>query len=196
MAPLEAVIVPIVRGDDRAQLGAETLRRLERRAVGRRVKVDARDDKSPGYKFSDWEMRGVPLRIELGAKDLAANVATVVRRDREKGSEGAKVTVPLGELARRFESLLDAVQTGLLDAARAFLREHTFAAGERAEFLRLAKERAGMVEIPWCDRPECEAAVKAATAATTRNLRPLENAAACVACGEPAKVRAYFAQSY
>jgi prolyl-tRNA synthetase len=161
-----------------------------------RVKLDERDLR-PGNKFADWEMRGVPLRIEFGAKDLEAGVATVVRRDKEKGEDGGKLTVALGELAARIPALLEDIQANLLAQAREFLASHTLRVGDAATFFELAKERAGMLDIPWCGRAECEAIVKAQTSAATRNTRPLEAGdTTCVACGEPATVRAYFAQSY
>jgi prolyl-tRNA synthetase len=93
--------------------------------------------------------------------------------------------------------VLDDSQHGLFAQARAFLDAHTFAPADALEFRRLLAERAGMVDIPWCGRPACEAEVKAETTAATRNLRPLKDGpATCLACGEPATVRAYFAQSY
>jgi len=196
MAPLEAVIVPIVRAgsEDVTAAARELFARLK--TAGFRVKLDERDLR-PGNKFADWEMRGVPLRIEFGAKDLEAGVATVVRRDKEKGEDGGKLTVPLGELAARIPALLDDIQANLLAQAREFLASHTLRVGDSATFFELAKDRAGMLDIPWCGRAECEAIVKAQTSAATRNTRPLEAGdATCVACGEPATVRAYFAQSY
>ncbi|MGP6159116.1 MAG: proline--tRNA ligase [Vulcanimicrobiaceae bacterium] len=196
MAPVEAVIVPIVRGtsDDVALAARELFARLK--ATGLRVKLDERDLR-PGNKFADWEMRGVPLRIELGAKDLEAGVATFVRRDKAKGAEGGKFAVPIAEVPERIPGVLDEIQQSLYAQAREFLAAHTFAPADRVEFLRLLRERAGMVDIPWCGLAPCEAAVKAETSAATRNLRPLHGApATCLACGEPATVRAYFAQSY
>ena len=200
MAPVEAVIVPIPKGkgggDDEVMEAAKSLFSLLR-AAGLRVKLDAREGMRPGAKFADWEMRGVPVRIELGSNDLAAGVATLVRRDREKGAEGAKTAVPLGEVAARMPELLDEIQHGLYQQAHEFLISHTLATSDHDEFYRLCDERAGMIDIPWCERPECEAHVKAQTGATTRNLRPLRDGdTTCVACGEPARVRAYFAQSY
>jgi prolyl-tRNA synthetase len=196
MAPLEAVIVPIVRGGSDAA-GAAARELFERlKSAGFRVKLDERDLR-PGNKFADWEMRGVPLRIELGAKDLEGGVATFVRRDKEKGSEGGKFAVPLADVPARIPAVLDEIQQSLFAQARAFLEARTFAPSGGAEFRRLLRERAGMVDVPWCGRPACEADVKADTSAATRNLRPLEGGAAtCLACGEPATVRAYFAQSY
>jgi prolyl-tRNA synthetase len=196
MAPIEVVIVPIVKaGNDEVPRAARELH-ATLKVAGLRVKLDERDLR-PGNKYADWELRGVPLRIEFGAKDLEAGVATLVRRDKTKDEAGGKVAVPIAEVAQAARAALEAIQANLLEQARTFLREHTLAASERDEFLRLLRERAGMIDIPWCERPECEAFVKSETSATSRNLRPLEAGSLhCVACGEPARVRAYFAQAY
>ncbi len=196
LAPLEVVIVPIVRaGSDEVLAVARTL--FERlKLSGFRVKLDERDLR-PGNKYADWEMRGVPLRIELGAKDLEAGTATIVRRDREKGETGGKVAVPLDAVETHLPALLADIQSNLFAQARAFLHDRTYLVTGRDEFLTACRERAGMIDIALCGRPECEAKVKTETSATTRNVRPLsEPESACVACGEPATVRAYFAQSY
>ncbi|MDE2480757.1 MAG: proline--tRNA ligase [bacterium] len=196
MAPIEAVFVPIVRkGDERAveacRDAAKTLR-----AAGFRVKVDDRDQQ-PGWKYAEWDVRGVPLRIEIGPRDVDAGTAVLVRRDKAKGDPDQKTSVPLDQLAQHVRELLDAIQKSLYEEARAFLQSHTVRVAERDAFLRACRERAGMVDIPWCGTGECEARVKAETSATTRNTRPLEPGdATCVACGEPATMRAYFAQSY
>ncbi|GAC1307189.1 MAG: proline--tRNA ligase [Vulcanimicrobiaceae bacterium] len=196
MAPIEAVIVPIVgKGSDDVVAAARALH-TALRAAGIRTKLDERDLR-PGNKFADWEMRGVPLRVELGAKDLAAGVATLVRRDLERGDDGAKTTVAIGDVAAAIPPLMAAIQANLYAQARAFLEEHTASASDRAEFLRRCTTRAGMTAIAWCGTPACEAAVKAETGATTRNTHPLaEGQTTCVACGEAATVGAYFAQSY
>jgi prolyl-tRNA synthetase len=196
MAPIEAVVVPIVRaGSDDVTAAARALYAALQTA-GIRVKLDERDLR-PGNKFADWEMRGVPIRIEFGAKDLEAGVATLVRRDKQKGEEGAKQTVPLADVATRLPGILDDIQGNLYTQAREFLASHTYVVTARDEFFERCKERAGMIDIAWCGRSECEAAVKASTSATTRNLRPLgPGDVTCVACGEPAVTRAYFAQSY
>ena len=197
MAPIHTVIVPIVKGEGRAVLEKSREIAASLKAAGLRVKVDDRDNYSPGYKYSDWEMRGVPLRIEIGERDIAAAHVMLVRRDKNKGEDGAKVAVPLAGLVDAVQVALAAIQQGLFDQAAAFLKSHTIATREGTEFRKLCKERAGMIEIPWCNRPECEAEVKASTSATTRNLHALKDTgAACVACGRPATVRAYFAQSY
>jgi prolyl-tRNA synthetase len=195
MAPTEAVIVPIVRAGSDDVVAAARALHADLRKAGLRVKLDERDLR-PGNKFADWEMRGVPLRIEFGAKDLEASVATLVRRDKEKGEEGGKIVVPLVDVAARIPTLLVEIQANMLAQARAFLESHTLRETESDSFFRRCKERAGMIDIPWCGRAECETIVKAETSATTRNTRPLDVPGPCVACGEPATVRAYFAQSY
>ncbi len=196
MAPVEAVVIPIVRSnDERAiELSREIARRLK--DAGFRVRVDDRDAQ-PGWKYSEWDLRGVPVRIEIGPRDVDAQTAVLARRDRNKDEPGQRQSVALADLPAKLRELLEEIQSSLYAQAKARLAEHTFATTDRAEFFRLCKERAGMVDIAWCERSECEAHVKAETTATTRVLRKLdEPGATCVACGEPAKVRAYFAQSY
>lgn len=196
MAPVEVVIVPIVRGDGTAVL--EAARELLRacKAAGLRAKLDDREGQSPGFKFNEWDMRGVPLRIELGARDLEAGVATLVRRDRAFKEEGQKRAVPLGEIVAEIPGVLVEIQASLYAQAKAFLTAHTIGTSDRAEFFRLLEERAGMIDIAWCERPACEDAVKERSGASSRNLRRPAAAATCVACGEPATAQAYFAQSY
>ena len=195
MAPIEAVFTPIVRsGDDRAVAKAHELAKALRKE-GFRVKVDDRDQQ-PGWKYAEWDVRGVPVRIEIGPRDVESGTAVLVRRDRAKGDPDHKTSVPLDGLAQHVRELLVSIQQSLFDQANAFLKDHTFAVTERAEFFEKCKSRAGMVDIKWCGRGECEAHVKAETSATTRNTRPLDGPGSCVACGETASVRAYFAQSY
>ncbi|MGH7715946.1 MAG: His/Gly/Thr/Pro-type tRNA ligase C-terminal domain-containing protein, partial [Vulcanimicrobiaceae bacterium] len=195
LAPYQVVIVPIVRGDSTAVREKAQHLCVELRDAGYRVRLDARDQ-SPGWKFNEWEMRGVPLRIELGARDLEQGVATLVRRDRAFKEEGQKITVPLAEVSSRLGALLDDIQASLFSQAKTFLETHTLRPGDSGEFYTLLRERAGMIEIPWCGRPECEAHVKAETSAATRNVRQPAQGARCIACGEPAKVQAYFSQAY
>jgi prolyl-tRNA synthetase len=196
MAPIEAVLVPIVRSnDDRAVELCERLA-TQLRGEGFRVRVDARDQQ-PGWKYSEWDLRGVPVRIEIGPRDVDGGMAVLARRDRNKGEPGQRESVALEQISRRLRELLDDIQTSLYRQAKAFLDERTIFTTDRDEFFDLCRSRAGMIDIPWCERAECEARVKALTAATTRVLRPLEGSdSVCTACGEPAKSRAYFAQSY
>jgi prolyl-tRNA synthetase len=196
MAPIEAVIVPIVKGDETAPL--EKARELAAglRAEGFRVRVDDRD-RSPGFKYSDWEMRGVPLRIEIGPRDLQSGSVTLVRRDKAKGEEDSKVSAAFDALGTTLRTQLEAVQASLYAQAKLFLESHTFAVNDRTVFFERCKDRSGMIDIPWCKRADCEAILKNQTSATTRVMRELQQpGAVCTACGEPAVVNAYFAQSY
>ncbi|HEY8320175.1 MAG TPA: proline--tRNA ligase [Candidatus Baltobacteraceae bacterium] len=196
LAPIEVVFVPIVRGGDTTTIEKANELASALRKAGRRVKVDARDQ-SPGWKYAEWEMRGVPLRVEIGPKDLEAGSVMLVRRDKQKGEDGAKIAVAFDALAASVTEQLEAVHASLFGQAKAHLDAHTFRVTDRDEFFARAKARDGMLDVAWCERPECEAHVKAQTTATTRNTRPLGGGeTVCVACGEPAKVRAYFAQSY
>ncbi len=196
MAPIEAIVIPIIRSDDdRAiEAGAALAARLS--AAGFRIRVDARDEQ-PGWKYSEWDLRGVPVRIEIGPRDVDAETAVLARRDRRKEEPGQRRSVAQSRIPEVLRELLDEIQDSLYGRAKSFLDEHTFATVDRTEFFDLCKSRAGMIDITWCERAECEAEVKAVTTATTRIVRTLEERnQACVACGEPAKARAYFAQSY
>jgi prolyl-tRNA synthetase len=160
------------------------------------VRVDD-SDQTPGWKYAQWELRGVPLRIEIGPRDLANESATVVRRDKNKGEDGAKLTIGFDALGTRLRGVLDEIHDALYAQAESFLSSHTYTVSERERFFEMCRNRAGMIDIAWCGRTECEAHVKATTSATTRNMRALqEPGSRCVACGEPAIANAYFAQSY
>src|ERR1700694_1602746 len=141
-------------------------------------------------------MRRVPIRLEIGNRDLEAGVVTLVRRDRAGKEEGQKQQVPLDEVVAFIPTVLGHMQHGMFAQAKTFLQDHTIATLDRDEFFRLLKDRAGMIDVPWCGRPECEAAVKEATGGSTRNIREPARAERCVPCGEPARYQAYFAQSY
>jgi prolyl-tRNA synthetase len=196
MAPVEVVIVPIVRGEATEVVDRARALFAECKAAGLRVRLDDKPGQSPGYKFNEWDMRGVPIRIELGARDLEAGVATVVRRDLAVKSDGQKQQIALSDVVAAIPGLLEQIQANLFAQAKDFLARHTIRATDRETFLQLCTDRAGMIDIAWCGRAECEASVKAATSATTRNLREPALAPTCVACGEPARYQAYFAQSY
>ena len=196
MAPVEVAIVPIPRGDSTELMNAARALYERLRAAGIRVRLDDRPGQSPGYKFNEWDMRGVPIRLELGNRDLEGGVVTLVRRDKEVKEEGQKQQVPLDDIVRFIPTMLEQIQHGMFARAKTFLQDHTLSTLDRDEFLRWCSERAGMIDVPWCGNPECEAAVKEATGATTRNLREPARAERCVPCGEPARYQAYFAQSY
>jgi prolyl-tRNA synthetase len=193
VAPYQVVIVPIGR-DDWRQTVLPTAQKIraELQAVGIRVTLDERDER-PGWKFSEWEMRGVPVRLEIGPKDIEKSAVMVARRDtREKQS------LSMAGLAGAIKSLLDQVQRGLLDRALTFRDEHTQRVSSYAEFKQVLDGRPGFVIAPWCGAADCEAQIKNDTSATIRNMpmgtaKPSGN---CVRCDNPAHAEAWFAKAY
>ena len=194
IAPHQVVIVPIPRGDWRETVlpHAERIRE-ELVARGVRVMLDDREEHSPGWKYAEWEMRGVPLRLEIGPRDIRNEQVMLVRRDTRD-----KTPTPMDGLAGLIEELLATVQQALFDRAVAFRDEHTVRTADRDEFDAVLEGRPGYVIAPWCGDADCETRIKAATQATIRNL-PLEPpppSGSCIQCGKPGQVDAYFAKSY
>jgi prolyl-tRNA synthetase len=193
VAPTQVVIVPIPRGNWQETVLPHARDLRERlAAAGVRVHLDAREEYTPGWKFAEWELRGVPLRLEIGPKDIERGQVVLVRRDTRE-----KQPIVAEGVEARVRELLDEVQQSLLDRARRFRDEHTSSTDSREEFVALLEGRPGFVLAPWCGLEACEAAVKADTQATIRNL-PFENepAGACINCGRPAVTRARFAKAY
>jgi prolyl-tRNA synthetase len=194
IAPHQVVIVPIPRGNWKETVlpKADAIRR-ELEALGVRVKLDATEENSPGWKFAEWELRGVPLRLEIGPKDIEKSQVFSARRDTRE-----KAAIALSDLATRVPELLDEIQANLLARALAFREEHTNKAANWAEFEAHMAGRPGFVIAAWCGRAECEAVIKAETQATLRNI-PLgspEIEGTCVKCGQPSSVVAWFAKAY
>ncbi len=194
LAPFQVVIVPIGRGEEGA--GAHTAAHVladDLRARGVRVQVDDREEYTPGWKFNEWEMRGVPLRIEIGPRDLAASQAMLVRRD-----TGEKVPAPLTSLSEQVPILLDDLQRALLARARAFRDANTHTVADYAGFQRVMDDPGGFIVAHWCGDAACEAAIQEDTRATIRCI-PFEGQTGpgvCVRCGQPAAERAVFARAY
>jgi prolyl-tRNA synthetase len=196
VAPVQVVIVPIALGDWKTSV-LPVARRVEEelRALGLRVALDAREEYTPGWKFAEYEMRGVPLRLEIGPRDVKTGTAVAVRRD-----SGAKVQVALGALAGRTPALLDEVQKALFDQALAFREANTREASTYAEFKTIMENDRGFIRALWCGGDACEDKIKDETQATIRVL-PMtaaegEAPGACVCCGGRARTPAYFAKSY
>jgi prolyl-tRNA synthetase len=195
IAPHQVVIVPIYRSDEEREQVLDHAGRIERELRRRRIRVhvDDRDQHRPGYKFADWEVKGVPVRIELGPRDIASGQATVFRRD-----TSAKEAVPIAELGPVTRELLGDIQRGLFDDARRFRDEHTYTPATWDEMRDLLAAARGFVVTGWCGDEACEARVKEETKATIRCL-PLTRKRVdgdCPVCGRPAKDRAYWAQAY
>ncbi|MEV5824331.1 proline--tRNA ligase [Spirillospora sp. NPDC052242] len=199
LAPYQVVIVPIGRKEQGEQTAAEA-RRLGAavRSMGIRVHVDDnRPQLSPGFKFNEWEMRGVPVRIELGKRDLEAGVATVVRRLPTAEGQG-KEQIPLEKVPELIPGILAEFQSFLLARAEAFREERTAVVDSWDAFAGQVAE--GWARALHCGRTECEDAIKADTAATPRVIPTdaPEESGACVKCGEPSAYgkRVIFGKSY
>jgi prolyl-tRNA synthetase len=194
MAPHQAVIVPISRGNWRETVLPPALELRDRlAAAGVRVTLDDRDAYTPGWKFAEWELRGVPLRIEIGPKDIEKSSVLIARRDTRE-----KLHVPTADLADAVHRLLLDVQRTLFERARQFRDEHTQRASTYDELTAAMAGRPGFVIAPWCGSSDCEAQIKAGTQATIRNM-PLNVPApsgSCVRCDAPAQVEAWFAKAY
>lgn len=204
LAPTQVVVVPIFKSDEEKTAVLATAKEVKTQLVkaGVRVTLDEREGFSPGWKFNDWEMRGVPVRIELGPKDVAKQAAMVARRDRP-GKEG-KVSVSLASLTETVEKLLVEVHQSLFEKALAFRRANTVDA-RTYDDLKKAVET-GFAFAGWCGSGECEEKIKEETRATMRCI-PLDPAdvlgngagsgtGTCIKCGKPAKDRAIFARAY
>src|SRR6187455_1628848 len=195
VAPYQVVIIPIPRGNWRETVlpKAQAIRD-DLVAHGVRVMLDDRDSQTPGWKFNEWEMRGVPLRLEIGPKDLEKSQVVLARRDTRE-----KSFVPMDGLTGHIEQLLATIQQALLDRALAFRTEHTSETDSYDEFKATMDGRPGFVVSPWCGSAECETAIKNETQATIRNI-PFTAAPAtgkvCIKCGNPATVHAWFAKAY
>ena len=196
LAPYQAVIVPIFKTDEEKTIVFETARKLKADLVKANIRVtlDEREGSSPGWKFNDWEMRGVPVRVELGPKDVAKQSAVLARRDRP-GKEG-KISASLADLPVTIERLLVEIQQSLHHKALAFREANTHDPKDYAEFK--AAVETGFAFSFWCGRAKCEEQIKEETKATMRCI-PLDQPGGegrCICCGQPAKEKAIFGRAY
>ena len=193
IAPTQVMIVPIQQKKEGVLDKAyEMLDALK--AAGIRAKVDA-TDKSPGWKFSEQEMRGIPMRVEIGPKDIQNNQAVLVRRDTRE-----KVVVSLDELAVKAAQLLETIQKDMFETALAHREEHTYEASDYETFKTIVDEKPGFVKAPWCEDVACEEKIKEDTGATSRCMPfvggELAEGATCVCCGKKATKMVYWGKAY
>lgn len=196
VAPQEVVIVPIFKTADKEKVLEYCDGLAKELKTSFRVVTDADDKQSPGWRFAEWEMRGVPVRVEVGPRDLENRKAVLVRRD-----TGEKKTVDRESVAGEIKTLLDEIQKNLFARALKFREENTVFVEKYGDFLPLfeGEKAPGFVEALWCGDPECEAEVKADTKATVRCLPfgKQENISGrCFHCGKEAHHFAVFAKSY
>jgi prolyl-tRNA synthetase len=196
VAPVQAVIVPITVGNwKETVLPAARSAEAALKEAGIRVELDAREEFTPGWKFAEHEMRGVPLRIEIGPRDVKSGQAVLVRRDLR-----SKEPSPLDGLAGRVKTVLDEIQAQLFREAAEYLKANIREAADYESFKDIMETKRGFVLAPWCGDSACEDRIKNETMATIRIVPFGEEsggpAGECVCCRRKASVRAYFARSY
>jgi len=195
IAPLQVVIVPIYKNDEQKAKIDEKVDILiqELKRAGISVKYDDNDNNRPGWKFAEHEMKGVPVRIAMGARDLENNVAEVARRDTKE-----KMSLSLDGLAQRIKDLLEEIQQNIYNKAKAYRDEHITPADTFEEFEKLLDEKGGFIAAHWDGTTETEEQIKERTKATIRCI-PLNNkpeAGTCILTGKPSTQRVLFARAY
>jgi prolyl-tRNA synthetase len=195
IAPVQVVIVPIYKGEEQKAAIDTRIHAImhDLKAKGIRVKYDDNDNARPGWKFAEYEMKGVPLRIAIGARDLEQQVCELARRDTKE-----KKSIPLDDIIRTVEETLAAVQSSLFQKAKDFRDQHITPANSWAEFEQLLDQKGGFIAAHWDGTPETEEAIKEKTKATIRCI-PLDNPkeeGVCILSGKPSSQRVLFARSY
>ena len=191
IAPTQVMIIPI-RQDAEGVLDKAVEIKEKLATAGIRVDLDD-TDKRPGWKFSEQEMRGIPVRVELGPKDVENGSAVLVRRDTRE-----KLVVSIDEIAEKTAELLETIQKEMLDRARAHLESHTYDAVTYDEFKETVNTKPGFVRAMWCGDKACEEQIKADTTATSRCMpfQQIRLSDKCVCCGKPAKAMVYWGKAY
>ena len=189
VAPTQVVIVPIRQQQEGV---LEKAREVEEVLSNFRVKVDD-SDKSPGWKFSESEMRGIPVRVELGPKDIEAGQTVLVRRDTHE-----KITVALSEIAEKVDELLKTIQHDMYERAKAHRDAHTYDAHNMEEMKDIADNKPGFIRAMWCGCQECEDKLKEQVGVTSRCMpfKQEKLAETCVCCGKPATKMVYWGKAY
>jgi len=191
IAPYQVVIVPILgKEGERVLSAARAL--ADRLGKVARVRLDDRDEYTPGWKYNDWEMRGVPIRLEFGPRDIAAGQAVLVKR-----TGGGKATVALAGIEQAITRALDDVQAEYFDRAKAFLDGHIVEVMTMDQLEEAIRARRGFVKTGWCEQQACEDAVRDRTGASPRVI-PLDDkpSGTCISCGKPSKATVYYARAY
>ena len=190
VAPTEAVIIPIAAHKEGVLDTAKSL--YERLAKTVRTKLDL-SDKTPGFKFAEAEMRGIPVRVEIGPKDIEAGKAVLVRRD-----TGEKCDVALDNIEEEVRKLLDTIQREMFERAKAHLESHTYTARNYEEFKEIVENKPGFIKAMWCGEQGCEDRIKEEFGATSRCMPFKQETVAetCVCCGKPAKKLVYWGRAY
>jgi prolyl-tRNA synthetase len=200
LAPIQVVIVPIYKTEEQLNNLIETIQTIQKelKSKGISVKFDDRDSLTPGFKFADWELRGVPVRLALGERDLVNGTIEVSRRDKERGEEGAKTVETIAGIADKIETLLADIQTNIYQKAHNFREANVTKVDSYEEFKKVLNDKGGFILAHWDGSSETETKIKEETKATIRCI-PLEmpeEAGACMLTGKPSKQRVVFAVAY
>ena len=195
LAPIQVVIVPIFKGEEQKQLIDEKVKVLQQqlKAAGIKVKYDDNDNNRPGWKFAEYEMKGVPVRIAIGARDIANNVVEVARRDTKE-----KMSMSIDGLAENIIQLLSDIQEAIFNKAKHFRDDHITDANSWDEFIQLLDVKTGFIAAHWDGTSETEDKIKELTKATIRCI-PLNNKPAegkCILTGNSSSQRVLFARAY
>ena len=199
LAPIQVVIVPIWRKAHERGPVLELTERVQSalKDAGLRIHLDAREDQTPGFKFNDWEMRGVPVRVEIGPRDVKQNAVVLARRDRP-GREGKEFGVPVEGVVKRVQELLDEVHANLLQQATEFREANTRRATSYDEFKEILDAEGGFLRVHWAGSGEDEDRIQEETKATLRcfPLNAPEGEGVCFLTGKKTKRVAIFARAY
>ena len=191
VAPIQVVIVPVAMHKEGVKEKAEEI--YKTLSCKYRVELDVREQYSTGYKFNDWEMRGVPVRIEIGPRDIEANKCIVVRRD-----TGEKIELNLNELCDKLNNILDDIQKNMFNECKKVVAQKTTIAKNMDEFKENLNNNQGYVKAMWCGDSECEEKIHELTGAKSRCI-PFEQenlSDKCVCCGKPADKMVIWGRQY
>ena len=193
VAPVQVIIIPIMFDKTKKEVRnkAEDIITILKKDF--RVEIDGRDEYTPGWKFNEWEMKGVPLRLEIGPKDLAKGQVMVVRRD-----TGEKMAVKEEKLVETVEKLLNNIQENLFNKAKSFLQKNIREVSDYNEFKEVIEKKRGLIKTYWCGNKDCEDKIKEETKASIRCI-PFEQEEAsgkCICCGKESSTVVYFARAY
>ena len=193
VAPVQVIIIPIMFDKTKKEVRnkAEDIITILKKDF--RVEIDGRDEYTPGWKFNEWEMKGVPLRLEIGPKDLAKGQVMMVRRD-----SGEKMAVKEEKLVETVEKLLNNIQENLFNKAKSFLQKNIREVSDYNEFKEVIEKKRGLIKTYWCGNKDCEDKIKEETKASIRCI-PFEQEEAsgkCICCGKESSTVVYFARAY
>jgi prolyl-tRNA synthetase len=200
IAPFQVVIVPIAKTEEQIAKVSQKVKEITNllKSKGIRVKFDNRDNLTPGYKFADWELRGVPVRLALGERDIENNTIEVARRDKERGEEGAKIIAQLDNITEVIENLLQEIQQNIYQKAFQYRETHITEVNSYQEFKEVLEKKGGFIAAHWDGTTETELKIKEETKATIRciPLNSKEEEGKCILTGKPSKQRVLFAMAY